>query len=1441
MNEDIYKCRARLAIGLSLISGRSIQEVSAVIITSMGIPKLSSTYPIGISLDDMVLHVLCARPNLKLPAELKEYCAPNSEVIRLPLPQSWRDLVKVVENESGRRHPKVYENARQLLEELPDHLGISDKGIRSALGVELLARSGGDRGLLKVVTDSGGANLNNIIHYASYDQSQVEDMWRTVIEGWMEHPLPPLSQPLIPGARVGSPQGFLIEKVKQRIQIVKDLFDSAVKQKHWDAAFNHLMVYTVLWSNLATAGRKSKHPLPACVSDGWFYVNDKSRIDESTDRLVPYTKSMLVQLKVTLSFVDCISILHPEVVFNHDTRARIRHLKMSQDGVFIPFQPKFVDQHPGLKDLPANWARKLVRSESKEMIARFKDAGMGHIVMGRHPWSLYSTFDSMAFQKAWTSMQHRLEDELGFELLTVDGLPVPVDVLRNPEPRSDKCAAKSKDEKAILSVPEEELESLIEKHRHQGLEIYDQNGKASAEIIADAAKRIVMQWLKNDPDTAKAKAESLCRFIRTKYLVHLFVSKPRVRHRRAWLVSESEFRAFAQFELLIREPFQRDLEHLPDRTDVSADADPSMVELGRLLMIAIWRMGVLSIPQIEMLLTYLASEAPVLAIDDLRMIPLEVRCARTEELMKRTVFLEPYSAVYLTVERETLRAILRPILQEKPRQRTVRLQRALTAYLRFMNIESLLTLNEMVSAAKQSMMLKSAPVLAAYSAGQIYTVDLDDAELIRLSGRKGFKRKNTLLIQNNSIAGPDVHDDALSEMGQGLAKDFTSKLHGYRSPDPGEWIRRLSNTRAQSHIEVLLREFSIWLIGTMEAANASMKLDTRSRNSLSRNITIVGHALLHMAEGPKGGLFIDEVNLQQLQLQIEDHFKDRHLHAAWNALRRFLNAVKSGHYKQRSGSMIDESEPKLSDIKFGVIGEATEDQVSAKLLSLSEIQAIRASIMSVLSGIGNPLDSIAANRFLALLNATGMRRGEAVMLRSKDAMTDLCRVQPYGEFTLKTQSSERNLPYDFFDDELKQIIEQARRQSRTKIADPTRDREANGDNFFKEVAHAMQLVTEDPSIAPHHLRHTQASRMLISILRQLVNLDGIFDDMPWIEDLLFEDQQIKVLLGNELGGDHGLQAISAFIGHLHPSTTVRHYIHTLCILLYAFLKSQNPIDIEKAFERRISSRASRYRHQHTAIEARNHLEGLAETELGRRRGIGHRIKLVHHDFEKISDIIEKPIRVIASDPGSREVQLLNRIEKIDGACRTGMYMSSENLVKIVEALWHIANIPSGKRGSSAKRHPLVLSPVTNIPLPDSLHSGLAAHNALALIRYVLLLNESYPDLHAWFIHKWLYATDAQQGLIRMNAKDHDMLQRMPKAEGVTFKLEQASVTGSRQSTTMSKGVDRLRIGFPNTSANSTRITINRRSAGAVRWVMTWMAALSIVDMHDRSTLIWPQL
>ncbi len=315
-------------------------------------------------------------------------------------------------------------------------------------------------------------------------------------------------------------------------------------------------------------------------------------------------------------------------------------------------------------------------------------------------------------------------------------------------------------------------------------------------------------------------------------------------------------------------------------------------------------------------------------------------------------------------------------------------------------------------------------------------------------------------------------------------------------------------------------------------------------------------------------------------------------------------------------------------------------------------------------------------------------------------------------------------------------------------------------------------------------------------------------------------------------------AISTLLGHLHETTSLKHYVHTLGVGLYAYQLGLKDIPLQTAFANRIGSRANLYRRAKPKLgekadstrcvrNLRNYIEELAERRHKRREGAGSRKLLV-------SAI---PKRVFKSSKEShfdekellRAQVLMTFFEAVHNYFEAGDADAPENVDLLRESLKAIAAVHSGKRGSGKLRHPMPVRGRDGTPLPAMVLPGVALHHAQALLIWLERLRTQWPDDYFWLINKWLYASEALEGSMRLDgAGEIERVQNINTSVGIKLEVREVAVAKNRNRLDRPPR-SRFQIRFHPMSYGEAEVKppYAKRGAGAVRWVMTWIAATDI--------------
>lgn len=1413
---------ARLAIGLSLLTGRALEEVSRPPIEDE-VPELARDVAVAISRTQHRVHVRAGQPELRRPPVAPPpFCRPRSTTLSLPLPPAWQPLLEAIQDPRPRSRKAVVAQAHQLLRDLAPELRVTAKGVRSALLRTLNVQTRGDLGALGVVTAGAEANARNIIHYAAYPHAQIEGWWRDAAAS-LVGALPQASAPAVPEAWIGAQHAFDEAALAAYFAEVKLRMRAAEAHRNWPRAFNLMTLYLSYWLGLGLAHRRSLAPVPRILLAGdWALVADKHRADRSTDRLVPLTRGLRGQIEAYVALASELSIavpaLDPLVVSEQGTEVRLQYIRPTTSGRrrdVVPYQPRYQEGDEQLTPLPANWGRKVVRSVSGHLPGRFRDAELGHWVRGRHAWDATSTFDPGRFQAAWIALQEALERRLGFEPLSLaerDRTPRPRTLI--PAPSVGRAAAKTPapSKETTPGLDAREFLSSADSHRLEAMEQDTATATERAPAALALAREVVRAQQCEPVERQRAVAESVCQYLRTKWKVPIFVARPRPLFANKVLVDGDALQTLAYLEAHVLPDFARDLACLPPRPSApgaQSKEDGSPVELGRLLMLAIWRLGLTRWGLIDAWLRELKAGAPILAHGDNRAMVFRVKREGAPETMQRTVLLDDFASAYLTIEREPIQTVLLPPLFKRPSasHRRARAEKCLNAYLARIGAgDHTVTLAAMTTAATQRLMLHGAPVIAAYARGSLETEDLGDGELRRLAGLEPGRR---------SGAGVDAGLPATRAPALGEADLPTDVLHRvpvlealgwHKTPYRGEWLRLVGEYRPRTPAERLLRSFTLWLINATTDP-AAHRVNAHQKRSVVNRVRVVACALLGLSELTPDWNTFDQDILAQLQELSREQFPDRLQHGAWFQFHRFLDDEKADH----AGFAID------------AIGAAPERAVSAKILSAEELRQLHARLLSATSGIGNAALRTSAQRHVELMATFGLRRAESAHLRAIDVQEDLCRVQAYSNHTLKTAWADRALPIGFAEASTQAWMRAVAEQPHAKLIDPDADTTADPNNFYDALSRLIKAVTRDDSMGSHHLRHTLVSRLVLTLLWRPAGLDALCGALPWLEGLKIGDERMQGLLGPEGDAGQGLRAVAALVGHSHPNATIRHYTHVLCVALHGVLHKIDSLDMHRSFEHRLGGKATIHR---WLAEIRNGDEAPEDAISQRHRlnrALRDRIEQrlnhvgIDRDETPLSPLPEIELRT--GDGEARDGIHFEGVELVDRSLRDGhRLVSVEEEAAYRAGLERLARIRSGKRGSAMPRHVLTLRHGINW-VPPPLAAGSATAAAVALCRWLEDLRSGKEENFRWLMAKWTEASERERGrMLLADDAEVERARRLGDCANVQIEIDQSHVA-KRDAKGDTRPATRMRIKCVDDQGKPiTRDTL------AVRWVMTYVAA-----------------
>lgn len=1313
--------RAKLALVLSLITGRPVLELSA--------PHFDfSTDNISVCLTSNILSVPAGKPVLKKEPEASPFHLPQAFHLRLVLPDDLKALIhQVAKLGIKKQQPAVEREAKALLQQLPAHLEVSLKSIKETLPRLLYEYSRGDLAVVKAITNASGRNYESLIHYASFNQDQLENLWRDcVLKLGVNVPLSYFATM----GRVGSPIAIDVVPVHQLISSLKSKMQQAVDEQDWQALLEAMTLYTVLWINLATAGRGIQQPFPKFVSEnGWALIQDKHHQDESTDRYVPLNMALVNQIQALHGLMQMLGF------------------KVAQHIDLTSYALQVIGSNQ-VTGLVRNWARKLVRSEQNSLLGRFKDAGLGHWVRGRHPWEMLSVFPAMAFKTQWLEMQEGLQAKLGFEYFNFE------DIQYCPQFDLPLITSNVKSLNPAVEYSMQDVQGWLEKSEFEPYRALVFNSDPGPSIALELGHKLVAELAKDPQIDLPQAARQFCAYVREQTQVPLFVQLPN-HCSRSWLTSEDSFASWCYVEQNLLGSIQQDLKHLPAR---EANID---IVIGRLLVVLSWKSQLCRASHLQAMLQFVASNEPLVAMGDSRLVELSVNNDRSISKVRRTVLLSSYVSTLILVDRAYVQTRLQEILGKSISQQRHAWKKCFHAYLKSLGIASQISLSQWLKALQQNIMLSSCALLAGYATGQVATSDLSINELLRVSGYELLSHsKDTPMTESDIL----VSDEQLS------TSDLLQKINQLKGQSAASsWLEQCAEQDEDHQTVTLLKGFLRW-----QVLRCSESLSIQNQNLIQLRIAIVSAGILGFSTDLTADSYIDEDIFSQWVELTQVHFPHRQHVAAWNKFREFLLQLNNPCIK---------------------LNKQLSHQVSAKVFARHEVQQVVQCLQSIESGVGDIRLRQVIQRHFRLASAMGVRRSEALHLRHIDVDQDMLRIRPYGKHKLKTLGSERVVPFGLLSEAVQQGLQHSSVQENGSVL--TLHHQIERPQFFSQIAQLLKQVTADPDLGLHHLRHTFASSYALKCFQNVVNLDGIQQEFSWLGSWMPTDQQFDILLGQEGQVGQGLKAVSRVLGHLHESTTLKHYVHVLFLVSYAYSLQQTQYPLHTAFFRRVMSRSTLFRHYQDIVQTGSDVQYRLRDVIEQ-----HVLKK-----NKASWMVYTQKRTMNNTYPSQH-SLFQQFEMIERYLMLGQGHPPHNIEAWQIALQKLAQIPSGKRGSKISRHFLPTQGKLTL-LPQALKSADEAIQAQMLLERLERLKQNKPQTYDRLVEKWLYHSDTTKVLMRRTKQDEFMIQALEK-----YHLYPTLVKNGKN--------------------EYFRIMHQHASLNAMRWVLTW---LSIEGLKSHSFLL----
>src|SRR5699024_9506781 len=280
------------------------------------------------------------------------------------------------------------------------------------------------------------------------------------------------------------------------------------------------------------------------------------------------------------------------------------------------------------------------------------------------------------------------------------------------------------------------------------------------------------------------------------------------------------------------------------------------------------------------------------------------------------------------------------------------------------------------------------------------------------------------------------------------------------------------------------------------------------------------------------------------------------------------------------------------------------------------------------------------------------------------------------------------------------------------------------------------------------------------LLKKAVGLPYLEQDIPWLVEWEISDAHIKSFLNNEVDGGQGLRILSAMLGHLHPTTTLRHYVHSLGFCLYGALNKIDKLSIVRSFERRVASRATIKRWAKDARESTAHIDGRKQRLQAKNRVIRTHIERRFKQQgisvdERSLEPIFTPLTVLGNTENEKEISeaiSFQYIEGLDHSLRYGAsFVEGQAIEKAARCLHALAAIPSGRRGSTGMRNPLEQNK-KGIPLQKALAAGTVQKAANSLCVWISALKEKDEETFFWLLEKWMHHSERERGRMTLEGK-----------------------------------------------------------------------------------------
>ena len=411
-----------------------------------------------------------------------------------------------------------------------------------------------------------------------------------------------------------------------------------------------------------------------------------------------------------------------------------------------------------------------------------------------------------------------------------------------------------------------------------------------------------------------------------------------------------------------------------------------------------------------------------------------------------------------------------------------------------------------------------------------------------------------------------------------LAPDWLLSL--CRRIRSGHAVGEVGKQDGGDELQMMICDWAEYLITGKSVYGNKLK-----RSTIARYVRLLGEALVTQLEG----LSVFQVELDALEnayeAGIEAQDTDSKRRVLAKAIEEFHAYLEQRHhYPPVSRGCLVAGGQQLASVDARVI---SEDQYQTALRALERCGL----------ELRTPRLVVAAKIFLILGFRLGLRRNEALKLRLSDVHlpelpSDACEqiyrrhsgrrrltatelaelklpvdllVRPHAQRGLKTQNSVRRLSLRVLLEESElELITQWHRERQAEerrsayseflLCIPEQRTQWVSENTVLPAVHAcMRAAGNCDALHFHHLRHSCATWMLLKLvgIGAPTNLALLFRSMPQTARWLADSSRLQAEYVGKGGGPtrRFVHIVSALMGHSSPTVTLRHYVHSLPIVL----------------------------------------------------------------------------------------------------------------------------------------------------------------------------------------------------------------------------------------------------------------------------------------------------